>query len=280
MYSVPSSSLWSGIPALTSEQLLLPGTDINGLSRGNQIVCFTEHSSGTSCTQDVVELNADRSDDCMIIEPNERTTPRHVGSANTMVTPMGTKNDLLSKLTTVDSGYHASTTSPVLICGSSVDSVEETDDEECILEICKSPLPGLSSMRHRLSQLADSANALSSQPSTIEYCSPVISNQSSSGVLSLVCSREAPLGDERTPSPPQLLDLTLDEGIVIDESCDSNDDVVIVKVVEGKGGVKREGGAALVLTNQVAVVTCCGIVLTQADLDTLKPSQWLNDQVQ
>ncbi len=277
------SSLWSGIPTLTSKRLLLPGTDINGLSKSNQIVCFTEN---TNCVQD-----ANRSDDCMIIEPIVQTPLRNVAkdSVNTCtsVTPTRTKDDLLAK--TVDSGFSASTTSnycnsPGLICGvdllSSVDSVEETDDEDCILETSESPLPGLSSIHHRLSQLADSANALGSQPSTIASCSPVIPNQSVSRVLSLVRSREAPLSDEHTASPAQLLDLTLDEGIEIDDSSDSSDDVVIVKVVEGKGGVKREGGAALVFTNQIPVVTCCGIVLTQADLDTLRPSQWLNDQVQ
>ncbi len=270
---MPCSSLWSGIPTLASKQILLPGTDINGLSKSNQIVCFTENTSDTNCVQD-----ANRSNDCMIIEPIVQTPLR-----NTSVTPTITKDDLLAK--TVDSGFSASTTfnccnSPVLICGvrSSVDSVEETDDEECILETSESPLPGLSSIHHRLSQLADSANALGSQPSTIASCSPVIPNQSASRVLSLVRSREAPLGDKHTAS--QLLDLTLDEGIEIDDSSDSSDNVVIVKVVEGKGRVKREGGAALVLTNQIPVVTCCGIVLTQADLDTLRRSQWLNDQVQ
>ena len=28
-----------------------------------------------------------------------------------------------------------------------------------------------------------------------------------------------------------------------------------------------------------ASITCCGIRLTQGDLDTLQPYQWLNDQV-
>ena len=79
-----------------------------------------------------------------------------------------------------------------------------------------------------------------------------------------------------------------DEGIVVDGSCeemptvvsDSSDDVTIVKVEEGRGnGHIGMGNQVTTQWDMRLVVDYCGIRLTQADLDTLRPYRWLNDQV-
>ncbi len=263
-YTVPCSTLWSGVPNITPEQVLRPGREVNKQShRHEQITCFTELSKsyqGESCPPDaLVDSTKDVGDECgleeecMIIDEAQ-----HISTVDEIFPEK--RRNLFKNVTTGDSGYCGSvcTESPLSICDSSVENVEETEDEWCVVNSRESPLPGLSLLYQKLSQLCSKSAILDPQPSVMSSPGPIVPTECAKTLLSSAHLGKTAPSANKSKCSVEVVDLTLDDEVV---------------------SVKKEGGA-LVWTNHVPVVTCCGISLTRADLDTLRPNCWLNDQVQ
>ena len=268
VYKVPSSSLWAGVLEFSHRDLLRPGPDINGAPQFVFFMRRVEAHDNEQCV--VVHVDdADESrgvDDCLVVESDSALKTECSGvTAHTIsdkLTTQACARDLSSVTT-------CSTRSPILIRGSSVESVKETDSEHCYSDLScdklEGALPGIWSI-HKPHPLETDRTPQQQSRHSDSDLPPRTSNLVSA-------PRQGSSAAVSGCVPPVEIDLTQDEGIVVDESVSEDD----VTVVGGRSTVKGRGPKAS--TNQVPVVKCCGIVLYQVDIDTLLPLQWLNDQV-
>ena len=201
---------------------------------------------------------------------------------------------------------------PIVIRDSSVEVVSETDSEVCYSDRksfrgnSNALLPGIQSLQYKLNDTS-SKSSIQRPPNTGQ-------SSKSSARLNIDCAEHKPTSSLLTEKSPHTNTLSLlngqglsytanpgskltslsrergspeDEGIVVDSSCeeilrvmsDSGDEVTIVKVVDGRERGSRHFDRGGEVSTQSDIVNCCGIRLTQADLDTLRPYTWLNDQV-
>ena len=272
---MPSSALWAGALEFSHKDLLRPGSDISGAP---QFVFFSRRTETGGSEQGAVVDNVDESrgvSDCLVVE-SDSTSGLKTNCSIAHKLPHPTISDKLTtkaragdlRSVTVRGASHA--LSPILIRGSSVESVQETDSEHCYSDLgcdkLEGALPGIWSI-HKPHPLETDITPQKPSRDTRSDLPPQTNN---------LVSTPHQSSSAAVPScrPTVKIDLTQDEGIVVDDSV-SEDDVTLMG---GRSTGKGRGPRAS--TNQVPVVKCCGIVLYQADMDMLLPLQWLNDQVQ
>ena len=301
-YAVPSVSLWAGTPVLTAKELLQYGADVNGVLKSehsHQLLYFTVKPRGVNLGTNE-ETSIINSRNCSIKHHHKTshsvkdlTEPRSAiksGTQSGWTTPKQTATAASEMVPppTGDSGIYCTPPSPMT---TSTDHVSETESENftslrLLSRRGDTVLPGIWSL-HPPGDSQEEQPILpafrrtdSSLPKTVPLSPPNVS-------CTVPCAAS---NIEAVPSAPTVrsspdvveIDLTKDEGIVIDDSsscevCIIDEDVMIVSVEERGDAVTGRGFVSS--ANQIPVVNCCGISLTQNDLDTLRPHQWLNDQV-
>ncbi len=272
IHALPHSALWSGVPDVISELFLQPGEEVNSQTHDlshDQDICFTQSSETSQedlqCDSCILMTDSIESEENCRTTNNESIIPHKIvlleenSSLQTRkcvardVDRSYTPNDVSSS----DTAGILRTKSPVLIC--------DSETEECVLRKKDLLLPGLSTIYQKLSHLHVQSSSIDPIPP-----SPV------SHIVPAECGVKSPSFSCLSGVSKTIVSTNKRHGVV---DLTQDDDVILVEDVRCKRE-NRSDKALRATSNNIPVATCCGILLTQADLNTLRPNCWLNDQVQ